>query len=141
MTDMLKITKTTGAVSILHFEGHLDGQTEKIAVEAAQAVMDSESGSLIIDLSAVDMVTSAGLRALHAIYKMFTPLEVIQAWNLEHADQTFKSPYFVLAQPSSQVHYVLSIAGFLQSICIYPTLQEALDSFSSQGPLSYKSDI
>jgi hypothetical protein len=46
---------------------------------------------------------------------------------VEHPDETFKSPYFVLAQPPSQVHYVLSMAGFLQSIYIFPTLQEALD--------------
>ncbi|MDP1602939.1 MAG: STAS domain-containing protein, partial [Legionella sp.] len=117
---------------ILHFEGSLDGQTETLAVERAREVMDSGGRFLVIDLKGVDMVTSAGLRALHTIYKMFTPNEEIQAWHVEHADETFKSPYFVLAQPSPQVHYVLSIAGFLQSICIFPTMQAALDSFPPQ---------
>lgn len=131
MTDTLKITKTEGPVTILHFEGNLDGQTEGLAVEKAREVMDSDARFLVIDLKGVNMVTSAGLRALHTIYKMFTPNEEIQAWQAEHADETFKSPYFVLAQPSSQVHYVLSISGFLQSICIFPTMQEALASFPS----------
>lgn len=131
MTDALKITKTEGPVTILHFEGNLDGQTEGLAVEKAREVMDSDARFLVIDLKGVNMVTSAGLRALHTIYKMFTPNEEIQAWQAEHADETFKSPYFVLAQPSSQVHYVLSISGFLQSICIFPTMQEALASFPS----------
>lgn len=132
MTDMLKITKTEGPVPILHFEGSLDGQTETLAVERAREVMDSGGRFLVIDLKGVDMVTSAGLRALHTIYKMFTPNDVMQVWRSEHADETFKSPFFVLAQPSPQVHYVLSIAGFLQSICIYPTMQAALDSFPAQ---------
>jgi anti-anti-sigma factor len=131
MTDNLKITMTEGPVTILHFEGNLDGQTEGFAVAKAQEVMDSGVQFLVIDLKGLDMVTSAGLRALHTIYKMFTPNEEIQAWRVEHADETFKSPYFVLAQPSSQVHYVLSIAGFLQSICIFPTMQEAIASFPS----------
>lgn len=131
MTETLKITKTDGAVTILHFEGSLDAQTEKLAVENAQSAMDAGARYLLIDLGGVEMVTSAGLRALHTIYKMYTPNEEIRAWQVEHSDETFKSPYFKLAQPSSQVHYVLSIAGFLQSICIYPTMQEAIDSFAS----------
>lgn len=131
MTDTLKITKTEGPVTILRFEGNLDGQTESLAVAKAQEVMDSGVQFLVIDLKGLDMVTSAGLRALHTIYKMFTPNEEIQAWRAEHADETFKSPYFALAQPTSQVHYVLSIAGFLQSICIFPTMQEAIASFPS----------
>jgi ABC-type transporter Mla MlaB component len=131
MTELLKITKVEGIVPILHFEGNIDGQTESLAVEKAREVFDSGARSLVIDMGGVEMVTSAGLRALHTIYKMFTPADAIQSWNAEHEHETFKSPYFVLAQPSSQVHYVLSIAGFLQSICIYPSMQEALDSFKS----------
>lgn len=130
MTEMLKITKTGGPVPVLHFAGAIDSQTEKVAIESAQFVKDAGARSLLIDLSGVEMVTSAGLRALHVIYKMFTPDDEVQAWNVDHADETYKSPYLKLAQPSPQVHYVLSIAGFLQNIQIYPTVQEALGSFS-----------
>lgn len=129
MTELLKITKTEGTVAVLRFDGNLDSQTEKLAVENAQSVKDGGRRYLLIDMGGVEMVTSAGLRALHAIYKMFTPAEELQAWRAEHPHEVFKSPYFKLAQPSPQVHYVLSMAGFLQSIYIYPTLQEALDSF------------
>jgi hypothetical protein len=131
MTDLLKITKTEGTVAVLRFDGSLDSQTEKLAVENAQSVKDGGGRYLLIDMGGVEMVTSAGLRALHVIYKMFTPAEELQTWKAEHAGEVFKSPYFKLAQPSPQVHYVLSMAGFLQSIYIYPTLQEALDSFPS----------
>ncbi|MBI5822853.1 MAG: STAS domain-containing protein [Chloroflexi bacterium] len=131
MTSLLKITKTEGPVTILYFEGQLDGQTETQAVDHARAVLDAGARFLLIDLHGVEMVTSAGLRALHTIYKMFTPNEEAQAWHVDHSDETYKSPYFKLASPSSRVHYVLSIAGFLQNIPIYPTLQEGLDSFNS----------
>ena len=132
MTNMHDIKKTTeNNQTVLHFEGTLDGQTEKLAVQAAQEVLDSGSKSLVINMGKVDMVTSAGLRALHTIYKMFTPMEDIQDWQAKHGDEPFKSQNFVLAEPPSQVHYVLSIAGFLQSILIFPNMQEALEYIKS----------
>ncbi len=131
MTSLLNIKKVMGPVTVLYLEGSLDGQTENLAVGNARAVLDGGARFLLIDLHGVDMVTSAGLRALHTIYEMFTPYNEIQAWRIEHDDETFKSPYFKLARSSPQVHYVLSIAGFLQNISMYPDLQEALDSFPS----------
>lgn len=41
MTEPLKITKTEGHVTILHFHGHLDGQTENLAIESARAVSNT----------------------------------------------------------------------------------------------------
>lgn len=130
MSDLLKITKTEGKVVILHLEGQLDGQTEKELLDAARAEFDSGVKSLLLDFGKLTMITSAGLRALHTLYKMFTPEEEIQKWNAEHKGETFKSMDFKIAQPSSDIHYILSISGFLQSIYIYPSLQEAVDSFS-----------
>lgn len=129
MSDLFKIKKTEGKVTVLHLEGKLDGQTEKELLNAAQAEFDSGKKTLLLDFSGLQMITSAGLRALHIIYKTFTPAEEIQAWIAEHKDETFKSPYFKIARPSSEIHYILSISGFLQSIYIYPNLQEAIDSF------------
>ena len=130
MSDLFKITKTEGKVTTLHLEGKLDGQTEKELLDAARTEFDAGAKSLLLDFGKLTMITSAGLRALHTLYKMFTPDEEIQAWNTEHKGETFKSPYFKIAQPSSEIHYILSISGFLQSIYIYPSLQEAVDSFS-----------
>ena len=130
MSDLLKITKAEDRVTILHLEGKLDGQSEDSLIQAAQAEFDAGTRSLLLEFSGVKMVTSAGLRALHTIYKMFTPPEEIQAWKTEHQGETFKSPYFKIAQPSPDLHYTLSISGFLQSIYIYPSLKDAVDSFS-----------
>jgi ABC-type transporter Mla MlaB component len=129
MTDKLKITKVDGEVSVLHVSGHLDGETENLLVTEATALFNLGKKYLIVELSQVDVISSAGLRAIHVIYKMFTQHPDTEKWQSEHAGETFKSPYMKLAQPSSQVHYVLSMAGFLQNIYIFPTLQEALDSF------------
>jgi hypothetical protein len=130
MTDKLKITKTDGEVPVLHLAGHLDGETENMLVAEATSLFNVGKKNLIIELSKVDIISSAGLRAIHVIYKMFTQHPDIEKWQSEHAGETFKSPFVKLAHPSSQVHYVLSMAGFLQNIYIYPTLQEAINSFN-----------
>ena len=130
MSDLLNITKTEGKVTILHLDGKLDGQTEKELLHAAQAAFDAGARSLLLDFDKLTIITSAGLRALHTLYKMFTPDEEAQAWIAENKGKMFQSPYFKIAQPSSEIHYVLSISGFLQSIYVYPSLQEAVDSFS-----------
>ncbi len=129
MSEILTITKTEGKVTILHLEGSLDRQTENMLMDIARAEFDSGTRFLLLDFGKLDILTSAGLRAIHNIYKLFTPESEAQAWKAEHAGASFKSRNFKIAQPSSQIHYVLTMTGFIQSMFIYPSLQEALDSF------------
>lgn len=130
MSEILKITRTEDKITILHLDGKLDGQTENELLDAARLEFNAGGKFLLLDFGRLTMITSAGLRALHTIYKMYTPNEEVQAWNAEHKGETFKSMCFKIAQPSSDIHYTLSISGFLQSIYIYPSLQEAINSFS-----------
>ena len=130
MTEPLKITKTEGHVTILHFHGHLDGQTENLAIESARTVSNTGARFLLIDLGAVDVISSAGLRALLNIYKMFTLHDEETAWHKVHAGELYRSPYLKLACASIHVNNVLAITGFLQNISIYPSVEEALRSFS-----------
>jgi len=129
MSRSFEIRPTEGRVTILHLTGHLDGQVEGQLIESARQVQGSGGRFLLLDLGRLEMLTSAGLRALHTIYKALTPQEEHDAWHKEHTGKVFKSPYFKLAGASPQVHYVLSISGFLQNIPIFPDLQSALDSF------------
>jgi hypothetical protein len=130
MSETLQITRTDNGVVTLRLDGSLDGQTEGQLVNAAREVFDSGARRLVLDLGGLKMITSAGLRALHVVFKIFTPDAEIAAWKKEHPDQTYKSPYFKLAAPASDIHYVLSISGFVNSLYIFPTLREAVDSFS-----------
>jgi anti-anti-sigma factor len=131
MTLPLKITKTEGYVTILHFHGHLDGQTENLAIASARTALNGGVRFLLLDLSGVDVISSAGLRALHAIYKMFTIHEEDEIMNQAHVGEIYKSPYLKLACATPRVYDVLGMTGFLQNISTYPTVEEALQSFSS----------
>ena len=129
MSETLTITKTEGTPVVLHLEGNLDGQTEAAFAAAATAVKESGAGHLLIDLGGLKMLTSAGLRGLHNVYKLFTPAAEADAWHKANPGHTYKSPYVKIAGASPNIHYVLSVSGFLQNIPIYPTVAEARNSF------------
>jgi anti-anti-sigma regulatory factor len=115
-------------VTILHLSGHLHGTTEHDLIDRARQAQEDGSKYLLLDLSDVEVLTSAGLRAIHNIFNLFTPRsdrDVIR----QHGDEPYKSPYFKLVCPNPDVYYVLNIAGFLQNILIYNNMEEAVSSF------------
>ncbi len=132
MADSLAITQTSDRVQILHLQGHLTANTAEMFIKHARLVKESGARFLLVDLSGVGMITSAGLLALHNGFMNFTPHDEIENWQHEHPGLMFKSPYFKLAGASPEVYYILSLAGFIQNIPIYPGIQEALDSFVLQ---------
>ena len=117
-------------VTILHLSCHLHGNTERELLDRARQAQEDGSKYLLLDLSGVDVLTSAGLRAIHNIFNLFTPQsdrEIIR----QHGDEPYKSPYFKLVCPNPNVYYVLNIAGFLQNILIYNDMDEAANSFAA----------
>jgi anti-anti-sigma factor len=123
MDITLKITKeqVQGKVQItvLHLRGWLDAQSEELLLGAARDSYTEGSRFLLIDLAEVDTLTSAGMRAMQKVYKLYTPAE-------EH----FKVSRVKLCNAPPQVYHVLGITGFLQNIPNYETLQDAVESFT-----------
>jgi anti-anti-sigma regulatory factor len=127
----IKVSVVEGAtpVTILHLSGHLHGDTEPVLVDHARQSLEDGSKYLLLDLSDVQVLTSAGLRAIHNIFNLYTPKDD-QTVIREHGDEPYKSPYFKLVCPNPQIYYVLNIAGFLQNILIFNDMDEAVNSFS-----------
>ncbi len=117
------------SVSILHLSGHLHGSTEQELLDHARQAHEDGFRHLLLDLSGLEILTSAGLRAIHSIFKLFTPQSDVEIMK-QHSDELYKSPYFKLVCPNPNIYYVLNIAGFLQNIPIYTDLDEAVKSFA-----------
>ena len=116
------------SVTILHLSGHLHGNTEQQLIDRARQAYEDGSTHILLDLSGVEVLTSAGLRAIHNIFNLLTPqadLAVIR----QHGEEPYKSPYFKLVCPNPDVYYILNIAGFLQNILIFNNMEEAVNSF------------
>ncbi len=135
MTDLkVSVSKAGGAtpVTVLHLSGHLHGETESQLMSQVHQIHQEGTRYLLLDLSGVDVLTSAGLRAIHTIFNLFTPKDDITLINV-HADEPYKSPYFKIVCPNPNIYYVLNIAGFLQNILIYNDVEEAVTSFAGQS--------
>jgi anti-anti-sigma regulatory factor len=119
----------TTPVTILHLGGHLHGDTEQLLVDHARQALEEGCKYLLLDLSNVNVLTSAGLRAIHNIFNLYTP-EGDKTVIRQHGEEPYKSPYFKLVCPNPNIYYVLNIAGFLQNILIFNDMDEALSSFA-----------
>ena len=117
-------------VTILHLSGHLHGNTESQLIDRARQAQEDGSKYLLLDLSGLEVLTSAGLRAIHNIFNLFTPQSDVKLIQ-QHGEEPYKSPYFKLVCPNPQIYYILNIAGFLQNILIFNSMDEATNSFLS----------
>ena len=117
------------SVTILHLSGHLHGNTEQQLIDRARQAYEDGSTHILLDLSGLEVLTSAGLRAIHNIFNLLTPQSDVTVIR-QHGEEPYKSPYFKLVCPSPDVYYILNIAGFLQNIPIYSNMDEAVNSFA-----------
>ena len=133
MTDELSITssqaKDNVEVTIFHLSGSLDAASEDALYDKACQAFNSGVKFLLLDLGNLTHISSAGLRALHNIFKKCTPEGEFET--ARESGEPYKSPYFKLAAASSEVYYVLNLAGFLHNIPFYPSVDEALKSFGN----------
>ena len=121
ITLKITITQAQGNVpiTVFHLRGWLDAQGEESLLAAARDTYDAGSRFLLLDLSEVDTLTSAGMRAMQKVYKLYTP-----------ADEHFKVSHVKLCNAPPQVYHVLGVTGFLQNIPNYENEQAAIDSFT-----------
>ncbi|MEJ2262515.1 MAG: STAS domain-containing protein [Anaerolineales bacterium] len=79
--------------------------------------------NLLIDLSEVESITSAGLRAILAVYKLLGSVST------ESGGGDPKYSRLKLLNPSPYVSKVLTTAGFTSFIDIHTSLDEAISAF------------
>ena len=108
-------------VTVLRISGWLDAQSEEQLLEAARTAYDGGARYLLIDMTDLDTITSAGIRALQKLYQMFTPKE-----------DRFKIAHLKLCNAPPQIYNVLGITGFLQNIPMYENLEDAIASFGKE---------
>ena len=117
------------SVTVLHLNGHLHGATENVVLDHARQAKEDGAKHILIDLSELEVLSSAGLRAIQNIFKLFTPQEDLELMHNQEGEP-YKSPYMKIVCPNPQIYYIFNIAGFLQNLLIYNNLEEASNSFS-----------
>jgi anti-anti-sigma factor len=102
--------------------GWLDAQSENEFVGWANEAYENGTRYLLLDLSELDTLTSAGMRAIQKVYKQYTPEGTAKE------DGRLK-----MSSAPPPVYHALKMAGFLISIPMYESVQSALDSFEASN--------
>ena len=117
--SLVKVSQAEGRVPVTIFElqDRVNlGNTDELEQAGNDAYVNG-TRDLIIDISKVDSFTSAGIRALLVIYKLFA------------GNEGKNSKHVKLVSPTKYVREVLDVSGIADSIEIYDTLDEAVASF------------
>ena len=108
---MLEMTDSTEAgATIVAAAGKLDTLTAKSFESHLRTHVETGSGPLLVDMQAVDYVSSFGLRSILIIAKQMAPY----------------GRKFVLFAPNPSVLDVLRVSGFLKVIAVADSKEQAL---------------
>jgi anti-anti-sigma factor len=105
-------------VAVLRLRGWLDAQSEEHLVTATQESLAAGAHCIILDMTELNVIASAGVRAIQKLYKMLAasyPNDDIAHIKLCNAQKT--------------VYEVLNITGFLHTMPMYESLQAAIESY------------
>jgi anti-anti-sigma factor len=131
MTELIITTSQVQgdvSVAVLHLQGHLHGPTEQELIDHANQAQEDGAQYILLDLTELEVISSAGLRAIQIIFKMMTPKEEMESMR-KRSSEPYKSPYLKLVCPNPHIYYVLNITGFMQNLLVYNNLDEAIKSF------------
>ena len=119
-------------VTIFHLKGDLDGNTYEQLQKKADEVFQAGTRYLILDLSQVPFISSAGIRGLHYVFNLLrtdSVSESDQAISKGLRDGTFKSPHLKLLSPNQNVANLLKVTGYDMFLEVHYNSDKAVKSF------------
>jgi len=123
-------------VTIMQLTGNLDSSNYTEVIAKAQNIYEEGARNLLIDLSKVPYVSSAGLMSLHTVALIFVGQSmnskesgrpVSRSINAQN-EKTVRE-HVKLLSPQSAVEQVLDVVGLKQFLDIYTDLETAIQSF------------
>jgi anti-anti-sigma factor len=134
----ISLSKHEGNVSVtvMQLDGELDASNYTDVITRAQELYDEGARDLLIDLSKVSYVSSAGLMSLHSVVLIFTGQSMksketgrpsFRAINPQRDSAGLQ--HVKLLNPQPAVVQVLDVVGLKQFFDIHTDLKTAVDSF------------
>ncbi len=116
-------------VTILQLKGDLTAEEQ--LVDKAQAVFQDGARDIILDLSGVPYISSAGLRAIHVIYMLLRSADPRDEESAVRGITrgTYKSPHLKLVNPSRNGLKALTTSGYDLFLDIHDSIPKAVASF------------
>ena len=132
----LKVSTHNGRVpvTVLQVEGDIDAGTSDLFKTKADELIASGARHILVDLSHTPFVSSAGLRAFHAIFNTLRSLHPEENLSDEEIKKgisagTYKSPHLKLLNLSRETKAVFELSGFDMYIETFSDLKTVVASF------------
>jgi anti-anti-sigma factor len=119
-------------VTVLHIAGKTDSASANEFEKKAMDVIDGGARHLVLDLSKIPYMSSAGLRVLQELFNKLREVstgESDKEMYRQINDGSFKSPHLKLLNPTKEVMEVLKMSGFDMLVSIEHDLKAAVASF------------
>lgn len=118
-------------ITVFHLKGRMNLGTAEQLQARAQETVQAGARYLLLDLTGVQSLTSAGLRAIHQIYQLLRDASTAEGDEAARKAQAgaLKSPHLKLLNPTPEVRRVLQIAGFDMFLEVHDNLKDAIVSF------------
>jgi anti-anti-sigma regulatory factor len=123
-------------VTVLKLSGQLDGQTYQDLIMKAQQVIGEGTKNILLDLSDLTYISSAGLVSLHTIALLLkgeTPPDPERGWSalksMGDSSGGGMQPRIKLLNPRPEVVSVLDMVGFSAFFEVFTDRQKAVESF------------
>jgi anti-anti-sigma factor len=132
----IKVSTENGRVpiTVLHVDGNIDSSTYETFQSKAKELIDEGARYILVDLSHAPFVSSAGLRALHALFNELRSRNPEANVNDEQMKRgisagTYKSPHLKLLNLSPETKTVFETSGFDMYIDTFTDKKTAIASF------------
>ncbi|MBV5347304.1 STAS domain-containing protein [bacterium] len=126
----------SAAISVIGIAGHLDGQTYQDLIAKAREAVKAGAKNILLDLTDLTYISSAGLVSLHTIALMTRGEELPdpeQGWStLKSMDRTRDGglqKHLKLLNPRPEITSVLEMVGFSEFFEVFTDKQKAINSF------------
>jgi anti-sigma B factor antagonist len=113
MDNLLIVTDNTQNVAIMNVKGRVDSNTAPELDNALANLLNNDKNKIVLNLEAVEYLSSAGLRALVKALK----------------DAQKSGGDLRLAAVSQPIEVILRTVGMMQMFKMYPSEQEAIAGF------------
>ena len=132
----IKVSTESGRVpvTVLHVDGNIDSSTYEQFQSTAKKLIEDGARYLLVDLSHAPFVSSAGLRALHALFNELRSRNPNADLNDEQMKKgisagTYKSPHLKLLNLSPETKTAFETSGFDMYIDTFTDRNTAIASF------------
>ena len=136
MEIVISQNQDTSAICIMKLQGALDGASYEYFITEAQKLYDAGTRDLLLDMSELTFLSSAGIAALHRIARIFrgeNRATLEEGWSAIHAiakDRDSDSQdHIKLLNPNENILAVLDTVGLQAFFEVFTDIHPAMVSF------------